>query len=279
MTMNGCIICDSVGSKDIMVGIKKCNGCGLIYASIKPSDTQIEKIYGADYFMGRVYSDYIKEAAAHKRNFDRRIKELIKHVEKPGETDVFEIGSAYGFFLQTARMRFRSVRGIDITTEGCCYAREMAGLDVTCGDFLKTVIEKNKFGVFCMWDTIEHLKEPQLYIKKISENIKRGGILSLTTGDIGSAVAKISGKKWRIIHPPEHLYYFSRKTISGLLEKYGFRVEEIKYCGNYRSMRTILSAFPVIGRLCGKSEFFDMPVYINLYDIMHVIARKDKDAA
>lgn len=275
-----CIICGGVDNADVMDGLlKKCRGCGLVFSGLEPSQAQIEGIYGEDYFNGRIYADYVREAPAHAKNFDKRIKELFKHIKSPSETDVFEIGSAYGFFLQAAKNKFRSVTGIDITKEGCRYARDVMGLDVTCGDFLTTEIEKDKYGLFCMWDTIEHLKEPQLYLKKIGDRIKKDGILSVTTGDIGSAVAAISGKRWRLIHPPEHLYYFSRKTISELLKRHGFKVEEIVYGGNYRSARTLLSALPFLGRIARRTRLFALPVYMNLYDIMHVIARKNGAAA
>ncbi len=138
-------------------------------------------------------------------------------------------------------------------------------------------MEKDKFDIFCLWDTIEHLREPHLYIKKISEHIKKGGIISLTTGDIDSFVARLQRDRWRLIHPPEHLYYFSRKTISALLEKYGFKVINVKYSGFHRRLGLLCSPFRryAIYKFLESNFISDISIYLNLFDIMHVTARKE----
>ena len=48
--------------------------------------------------------------------------------------------------------------------------------------------------ILFVWDTIEHLKRPDLFIKKINKVLKKDGVLALTTGDISSVVAKVRGK-------------------------------------------------------------------------------------
>ncbi len=65
------------------------------------------------------------------------------------------------------------------------------------------------------------------YISKISNEIGSNGRLYITTGDIESWLSKIQKKKWRLIHPPSHLHYFSKKTITQLLEASDFIVEKI----------------------------------------------------
>ena len=65
------------------------------------------------------------------------------------------------------------------------------------------------------------------YGEKAYEVLKPGGRLFLTTGDIGSWVARIQGPRWRLIHPPTHLHYFSKATITRLLTGLGFSVQEV----------------------------------------------------
>ena len=60
-----------------------------------------------------------------------------------------------------------------------------------------------------MWDTIEHLKRPDLFVQKAAADLRPGGLIALTTGDIGSLNARLRGARWRMIHPPTHLHYFS----------------------------------------------------------------------
>ena len=55
----------------------------------------------------------------------------------------------------------------------------------------------------------------------------RAAPLALTTGDIGSVNARLRGHKWRMIHPPTHLHYFSAETMKALLDRHGFRQSSI----------------------------------------------------
>ncbi|MFH0772357.1 MAG: class I SAM-dependent methyltransferase [Candidatus Omnitrophota bacterium] len=274
--IKNCIVCGNERHADFMPGLKKCSDCGLVFVSVDLNDKTIRDIYGNNYFFGGVYADYMREKRALQLNFRKRLNDLLQYVETPGQKYLFEIGSAYGFFLEVAKEKFSSVRGIDISEEGCLYAREKLGMDTICDDFLKFDLEADKYDVFCLWDTIEHLRSPHSYLEKISACIKKGGVVSLTTGDIESLSARISGKRWRMIHPPEHLFYFSRDTISRLLEKSGFDVLSVKYRGNYRSLNTILAPNKSSSFLNAIDEIrpFNIPLYLNLFDIMHIVARK-----
>jgi hypothetical protein len=64
-------------------------------------------------------------------------------------------------------------------------------------------------------------------------------MLFVTTGDIGSTLARWRGSRWRLIHPPTHLHYFSRETVTRLLSRYGLQVVEIKSVGVARSYRQV----------------------------------------
>ena len=57
------------------------------------------------------------------------------------------------------------------------------------------------------------------FIAKIAEVSSPDALLVLTTGDIGSRLARMRGQKWRLIHPPSHLHYFDRVTVTRLLAK------------------------------------------------------------
>ena len=46
-----------------------------------------------------------------------------------------------------------------------------------CGDYLNTDLRR-QVDIVAMWDTIEHLKRPDLFIKKMASDIKPGGLLS-----------------------------------------------------------------------------------------------------
>ena len=66
------------------------------------------------------------------------------------------------------------------------------------------------------------------------------GYLLLTTGDVSSLLPRLQGKAWHLIHPPTHVHYSSRKTITSLLKRLQFEVVDIKYPDVWRSDRQLM---------------------------------------
>ena len=176
----------------------------------------------------------------------------------------------------------RSAAEIDISEAAVDYAREKLGANAIAGDYLATDLGR-KFDLICMWDTVEHLRYPHRFIAKVAEELRPGGMLALTTGDIGTINARIRGHRWRMIHPPTHLHFFSLDTMRRLLERYGFHLIYASHPGNSRKLRSIF--YYVCGKKAGmatalaKCKLMDLSVTLNLFDIMHVVAERRQRGA
>jgi len=132
-----------------------------------------------------------------------------------------------------------------------------------------------------MWDTIEHLRAPNLYVEKIAQHTDQGALLAVTTADVASLNARVRGARWRMIHPPTHLHYFSSATLARLLERHGFEVIYNRYCGFYRSLGNVAYNIlvlrqqkPGLFKQLERTGLTKFGFYLNLYDIMYVIARR-----
>jgi SAM-dependent methyltransferase len=251
-----------------------------VTADVDLSPEELEGLYGGDYFHGAEYHDYVGERALHERHFRTRLKRLLRYVPHPQTKRLFEIGCAYGFFLDVARGCFANVAGIDISRDAAAHAAGTLGLTVFAGDYLECDIT-DPADVICLWDTIEHLAQPHLYLERAAMHLTDGGVLALTTGDIGSMMARLRGARWRQIHPPTHLHYFSRDTLERLLRRHGFEIEYCGYEGMYRSLDTmayIVLALkhrrPGLYRLLKRTGLLEHAVYLNLYDIVFVVASR-----
>ncbi len=279
--MNECCVCSSANSKPLYQEIAKCQGCGHIFADVDLCNENIAEIYNKGYFFGNEYSNYLQDEKVLKKNFRLRLKVLENFRDKDHHKHLLEIGSAYGFFLNMVKDQYESVLGIDISKEAAQYARDKLKLDAINGDFLSHDFNTKKFDVVCMWDTVEHLMSPQLYLKKINSLIKSGALLAITTGDIQSLNARFRKNKWRMIHPPSHIHYFSRETLGKLLNDNGFDIIYDRYCGFYRSVDNIAYRTMVLNKkLPGLYNFLQklgltkLNIYLNLYDIRYIVARK-----
>lgn len=282
MTSGECIVCGSNKFDFLYKGILRCNRCGHSFADLDMSEKELHKIYNGGYFQGKEYLNYINDKNITQKNFKKRLGTLNKYLENGTHNSLLEIGCAYGFFLELAEKFIKDVTGIDVTEEGTKYAREILHLNAINADFLQYDLAKKKFDVVCIWDTIEHLRSPHLYIKKISDHMNQGGIIAITTGDIESFMSRIRKEKWRLIHPPTHVHYFSKRSITLLLQKYGFSVIHQSYCGFFRSLDNITHNVLLFGpqkkilyNLLKWIHIKGLFIYLNLHDILLIIAKKD----
>jgi SAM-dependent methyltransferase len=275
-----CAVCGGGSHSPLYPGILRCDTCRHVFADLRMTDAELLALYRKGYFFGEEYSDYVADRDVLRRNFTLRLRTLDRYADPARHHRLLEIGSAYGFFLELVRDRFDAV-GIDITADGTRYAKEVLGLNAIHGDFLAHDFGSTSFDVVCLWDTIEHLRDPHLYLAKIARHTMPGSLLAITTGDVESLVARTKRERWRLLHPPTHLHYFSKKTLARLLHDGGFDVITTRYCGFYRSLDNIAHNILVLRKkrrglydLLKRSGLTRWHCYMNVYDIMYVIGRK-----
>jgi 2-polyprenyl-3-methyl-5-hydroxy-6-metoxy-1,4-benzoquinol methylase len=275
-----CIVCEGEFRPSRIFGLIECEECKFTTADLSVGEEELRQLYTARYFAGEEYRDYVADRPVIEKQFRLRLRRLLKFVLNAGEKNMLEIGCAYGFFLSVAKSAFRSVEGIDLSSEATEYARKVLDVNAYSEDFLVHRFEVPP-DVVCMWDTIEHLGRPDLYIQKIAEVLPSGGLLALTTSDLGSVVARIRGSKWRQVHPPTHLHYFSRDTLKRLLRRYGFVIKDIGTEGVFRSVDTMAyivlclkSKHPALYARLHKTGVLNWDLYLDLRDIFFVLAAK-----
>lgn len=282
-----CIACDSTNFVDYGKQLVKCQSCGLVVAKEIPSFVELQKLYEEEYFFGMEYSDYKADRPALEKNFKIRIKHLKKYLHP--KSKVLEVGCAYGYFLNLIKEDVDWHKGYDVSKEGIDYAVKELKVNAEAADFLEDKsIKNNSLDLVCMWDVMEHFGEPQKHVEKAAKLLKKGGALCFTTGDVGAFVARQRGEKWRMVHPPTHIYYFNVEGATKLLEKYGLKVDTVRYKSTHRNAGSVLQQLIVnkkaknksaklleVGHGVAKKTGLDAINFpLNLYDVMEVTAIK-----
>lgn len=269
---NRCPLCE--GAQELQLWSKRhslfrCPACGLVFfVGPVPFD-----LYEKDYFSGSEYVNYEADAPVRRKNFAQRLSDIRRHVTGG---KLLELGCAFGDFLEVAAPFF-DVHGIDRSR----FAVEKAqknGRPAHHGDFLQLPDPPTPYHAVCLWDTIEHLEDPFSVIQKAARWLAPGGWLFLTTGNIESAVARYRGDRWRLVHPPSHLFYFSEKTLDRLIRRAGLEKIEARSVGFFRGLRsmvgeTLRRSFPSLENRISP-WIWDLPIYLNLYDVLFFAARK-----
>ena len=154
----------------------------------------------------------------------RRDLAEIERIVGPGR--ILDVGCWTGSFLLAARERGWEPVGIEPSK----WATEQArgdGLDVRTTTLDAHGLERSSFSLIVLNDVIEHVTDPAASVQIIAGLLEPGGAVFMATPDAGSAVARLLGRRWWSVLPM-HLQYFTRGSLSLLLQRHGFRIRWIK---------------------------------------------------
>lgn len=228
-----CQLCDGDDTRRLFVknsyNIVKCRQCGLVYINPQPTTSELMAVYAAGYyFLGKGKTlhgyrrDYFARRERRLRRAGKRLKRILRF--KSGGR-LLDVGCGPGLFLEAAREHF-AVSGVEVIPEAAEYASSTLGEsgEVMCGDFLQIDVPREGFDVITMYDFVEHVPLPFDNLVKARECLKAGGLLVLGLPNLSSLGAMLKGQNWRGYSiPPEHLFFFTPRTIAALLRKAGFR--------------------------------------------------------
>lgn len=200
--------------------VVKCSKCGLIY--VCPRLNQ-EIVVGA-------YEDsadelYVSQGQARIRTFDKCARFVAKYVKPEGR--LLDVGAAGGFFLKSAAKLGWRVEGVEPSRWLADWGNKNLGVTIHQGTLDRMKFDPATFDVITMWDSIEHMEDPLQGLKDAGRFMKTGGLLVINTPDIGSIWARLSGQNWWFLLS-HHLYYFTPKTMTAMLNKAGFDVVAIR---------------------------------------------------
>ena len=253
--------------------ILRCSGCGL-GKTLLPDKFDVASIYDESYFQGGQadgYADYQGSREVLSAEF-RQIVQLLKNADPPGNS-LLEVGCAYGFFLDEALPHF-DVRGVELA-EHARHSCQRRGLRVADSIEHPLVLSGVPYDAVVMLDVIEHLPDPQALLSQLAGMVRPGGRIVLTTGDFGSLAARLMGSRWRLMTPPQHLWFFTMRSLGLQLQAAEFEVESV----THPSKRVPLSLIAYqLGRMLGIRGGWRInakgAVPVNLFDAMRVVARR-----
>ncbi|MFQ6057613.1 MAG: class I SAM-dependent methyltransferase [Anaerolineae bacterium] len=255
--------------------IVQCQVCGLVYTNPRWKAASILKGY-----QEVVDETYLKEREGRVLTFRRNLQPLENIVPSITGQRLLDVGCHIGVFLEIAQERGWEAWGV----EPSHWAAEQAqakGLQVINGTLEEAAFPDASFDVVTMWDVIEHLTDPLGELREVNRVLKEGGLLCVHTMDIESPLARVLGERWPWLMEM-HLYYFSRRTLTSMLEKAGFGVIRTVIQGRFLRLGYLVSRLEaysaglshVLGKLMEDLGLSGMPVPINLGDLFTTFARK-----
>jgi len=206
--------------------IVRCLDCGMTYLNPQPSEADIKNMYNEDYFHGHGFDkgvDYVKGLDI-KDLRDMLHEDRLRNIRRfVAGHNILDIGCGLGEFLDVAKKRDWNANGIELSEYSANIARKRFKLNIRIGVLEKTKYPKNFFDAITMVEVIEHLHSPMVTLRKCHQILNKEGVVVIQTGNIDSLYARLKGKNWPY-YLAGHLNYFSKRTLTEMLEKCGFEV-------------------------------------------------------
>jgi len=206
----------------------KCKHCGLVQRNPQPDKNEIlsrySDTYGNDYLSYELKNETaflkLQQLALKDAGFSKVEKTLFAEAKNPA---ILDIGCATGALIASLRGKGWRVTGVEISPSAI-YAKNERKLDVRDIPLEENHFPDNSFDVILASHLIEHLNEPKSFLEETYRILKTNGSLFITTPDISGFQSRLFGSRWRSAIF-DHLYLFSRRTLSKMLKTAGFKVE------------------------------------------------------
>lgn len=206
--------------------VHRCGSCGLGFVSDPPSPEALARFYADGYYdvaaatTTRAHAElgyhtaYAQLEPGLKRMYGDFLDTVLR--QHPGRRfeRILDVGCAYGYFLDVARERLapRELVGLDVSPES--RAIEARGYAHHAGFIEDIDLPESHFDLVFMGDAFEHVRDPVRVADRLARVLAPGGVLLLTTVDFDSRLARVLGRRWRLMKPPEHLFYWNRRSLA-----------------------------------------------------------------
>jgi len=192
----------------------RCQHCHLVYVSPIEKASKISEAYSQ---RESVDASIIRESRL------RATESEVELIKKYGNgTHLLDVGCGEGFFLFNAAKAGYITRGIELAQDAAAYAKREFGIDVEAKPFEESRFPENHFDVITLWQVLEHVPYPRVILEEVYRILKPGGLLAMSTPDIGAVLARILGRGWWNIRRL-HINQFNAKTLMDILNRTGFK--------------------------------------------------------
>jgi len=221
---NQCLVCES-DSLEVLELYKtshlvKCKRCNFVFANRIPIKKELDDNYSK-------YSrdDYLSPVTIKRYN---QILDQLEPYRK--QNKILDIGCGIGYFLEVAKKRGWEVYGTEYTDEAINICKDK-GIHVHQGSPNLKNYTQHQFDVLTAFEVFEHLTDPKAELGKINFLLRPEGALYCTVPNFNSVSKNILKDQWNIISYPEHLSYFTPRSLKGLLKAYNLKPKNVKTTG------------------------------------------------
>jgi 2-polyprenyl-3-methyl-5-hydroxy-6-metoxy-1,4-benzoquinol methylase len=280
-----CGVCrsDRVQKIDSDFNFCRCESCGFVFDSPRPSFAEISAFYS----QAGKYDVWLQKELARDMLWKRRLKKLLRAGAKGS---LLDIGTGYGQFLHHARPHFAEVSGTEVSESAVALAKEKYGLSLLAGPVEALDLPPQSFDTITLFHVLEHVPDPGKLVRRCHVLLREQGILVVAvpndvlawTSKIKKLGNKLGLRPFQKFSPKLgisragasreiHLSHFTPPVLRRLLENCGLQVTEESLDPYYVSRRVRLS---LDSAYYAAHQVLYAALKINRYDTIWMVARK-----
>ena len=211
----------------------ECKDCNFLFSESGPSATDLEKLYLGSEFDSPV------EARHASETYWREIAKRGISISQVLDVGAGE-GSFLGLCLENGAML---VEGIEPSASARSHAQNEIQEFIMLGT-IESATPSGSFTLVTLFQTIEHLRDPLVFLAFAKASLIEGGTVALACHDYQHPVNRLLGKRSPIFDV-EHLQLFSRKSVRRLLLKAGFRSVSVRRYWNRYPLSYLIKLSPL----------------------------------
>ncbi|MHC4550124.1 MAG: class I SAM-dependent methyltransferase [Planctomycetota bacterium] len=234
------VACDLCGADEADVRMQKdewrlvrCRRCSLVYLDPRPAPDVIEKDY--DWFRHAPLQTRVRRARENPvRTLLRKARGKGLFRRKPRERVVLDrirefapggrfldVGCGDGLMVETMAAAGYEAHGLDISDVAVAEAHRRGRHGVRKGTIHAAPFDAGSFDVILLMSYLEHEHQPSRALERTRALLRPGGHVFVKVPHYGSWNRWLHGSTWCGYFFPQHLYYFTPKTIARLFDKCG----------------------------------------------------------
>ncbi|MEO6668471.1 MAG: class I SAM-dependent methyltransferase [Ferruginibacter sp.] len=236
-----CPICKSLAIKPVLTAkdytvtkeafhVWNCENCTVMFTQDIPSQDQIVKYYQSENyishsdtqkgFINKLYHRIRKTTLAQKR-------QLIKNETRLQTGTILDVGCGTGAFLNTMQHAGWKITGLEPDTAARERAQSLYNVQPLSSAKIFE-LPQHTFDAVTAWHVMEHVHQLHEYVDQFNKILSERGRIFIAVPNFTSYDAVHYASHWAAYDVPRHLYHFSPKSMSVLMEMHGLKVEKMK---------------------------------------------------
>lgn len=199
----------------------------VVFCDPLPTDEELAYYYGT-IFDYQWYYDHRYQKRIQGWHRWKRTSGLLEG-SGSGQKRLLDIGCGHGWYVLASSKGGWKAEGLDYPSETSLATWRRLGIQVTQGTIESAPLRDGQFDAITMWHALEHTKDPEATIGHVLRRLAPGGKLLIAVPNLACRGFRLKGADWTWIQLPYlHIWHFSAKSLSALLERQGMSVEVVE---------------------------------------------------